>query len=85
MTHKWDGDDRDDAEGINHVNRSRAVRGRCHVACADLWENGKERDGVRKRVRKEDSSRGTAGQYVNKKTRTESCRFMSTAEVIGKV
>jgi hypothetical protein len=43
VTHKWDGDDRDDAEGINHVSRSRTLRGRCHVACADLRENGKKR------------------------------------------
>ena len=36
MTHQWDGDDRDDTERIDHVSRSRAVRGRRHVACADL-------------------------------------------------
>jgi hypothetical protein len=36
MAHQRDGDDRDDAEGIDHVSCSRAVRRRCHIGCADL-------------------------------------------------
>jgi hypothetical protein len=36
LAHYWDGDDRDDAEGIDHVRRGRTLRSRCHVARADL-------------------------------------------------
>ncbi len=70
VAHEWDRDDRDDAEAIDHVSRSRAVRRHCHIACADLREPG----GVRQR------SLCTG----NREARTWSCRFMSTAEAIGK-
>ena len=37
LAHERDRDDRDNAKSVNHVSRSRTVRGRSHVACADLW------------------------------------------------
>ena len=61
VAHEWDRDDRDDAEAIDHVSRSRAVRRHCHIACADL----REPDGVRQRGRSaratEKRAHGAAG------------------------
>jgi hypothetical protein len=47
MAHERYGDDRDGAEGIDHVSHSRAVRRRCHIARADLWKpNGVRHEGL---------------------------------------
>src|SRR5712671_3715897 len=41
VAHERDGDDRDYAEHIDHVDRGRAVSRRCHIACTNLQINGR--------------------------------------------
>jgi len=73
VAHERDGDDRDYAEHIDHVDRGRAVSRRCHIACTNLQINGRHQKCI------SFSALAVGG------VRTDSCRFMRTADAIGKM